>query len=325
MSQSHPRVQSSTDSMVYLVSSPSGPHGLLISPSGVYSTTSAHSTQLSVMGPGFRMNLSTSQHPNTVIPDRAVNPPQNPNAHAPANAAQAGQIVQQQPPPDPARDVLRILLPLGGHLWLLVRLFGFVYFFTSGAGWRRTILLGICAIIVFISQTAIFRPLQQAIWNPIRRHVEGLVPLANNDRPIRLPAVERGDAVRERPNGSPGPHDQSRPRNTADQGADRRDGSVIQASLRRVERAIALFVASLVPGVGERHIAARDAAEAAEAAREAEAREREEQERRDADVARQREERGTREVVAEGENADIAPDVAEQDSSPPPQAPLIEI
>ena len=33
-----------------------------------------------------------------------------------------------------------------------------------------------------------------------------------------------------------------------------------------VERAVALFVASLVPGVGERHIAARDAAEAARVA-----------------------------------------------------------
>ncbi len=70
---------------------------------------------------------------------------------------------------------------------------------------------------------------------------------------------------------------------------------------RRAERAFALFVASLIPGVGERHIAARDAAEARRLAleqeREAQAqREPEGQEEREMEV--QDTERVRRESVA---------------------------
>lgn len=70
--------------------------------------------------------------------------------------------------------------------------------------------------------------------------------------------------------------------------ADRLLRGQANASLfRRAERAIALFVASLVPGVGERHIAARDAAEAR---RVEEERQRED---RALEEERQRLERGT--------------------------------
>ncbi len=72
---------------------------------------------------------------------------------------------------------------------------------------------------------------------------------------------------------------------TPQQAADRmlqerrnRDESLTRQYIRRVERAIALFIASLVPGVGERHIAAREAAEAA-SLEEERARERAEEER----------------------------------------------
>lgn len=41
----------------------------------------------------------------------------------------------------------------------------------------------------------------------------------------------------------------------------RGDETHLRGMFRRVERAIALFIASLVPGVGERHMAARGAAE----------------------------------------------------------------
>lgn len=41
----------------------------------------------------------------------------------------------------------------------------------------------------------------------------------------------------------------------------RGDETHLRGIFRRVERAIALFIASLVPGVGERHMAARGAAE----------------------------------------------------------------
>ena len=169
-------------------------------------------------------------------------------------------------------------MPLGGNLWLLVRLFGFVYFFTAGAGWRRTVLLCLVASLVFIAQTGVFRPVLQAIWDPIRRHAEGLVPLAGNEP--RRPGADRNGEIAnamavQRTNQGPTPQEAAE---RLLRERERRDVSILRQGVRRVERAIALFVASLVPGVGERHIAAR---EAAEAARQAEARERDEQARRE--------------------------------------------
>ena len=242
-------------------------------------------------------------------------------APQPADAAPVAQVQQQQQV-NQARDLARVLLPLGGHLWLLIRLFGFVYFFTAGAGWRRTVLLGLIASLVFIAQTGVFRPVLQGIWDPIRRHAEGLVPLAANERP-------RAGVVGTENNGD-GTGTQSRNRGPTPQEAaerllqerERQDVSFVRQSFRRAERAIALFVASLVPGVGERHIAAR---EAAEAARQAEAREREERARKE--EARERQQRNVH--LEDAHVADGAGEVGESSSAPEQQPaaqpPLIEV
>ena len=139
-------------------------------------------------------------------------------------------------------------------------------------------LLGLIASLVFIAQTGILRPVVQVIWDPIRRHAEGLVPLAANERPRAGVGGARnnGDGTgRQARNRGPTPQEAAE---RLLQERERQDVSIVRQSFRRVERAVALFVASLVPGVGERHIAAR---EAAEAARQAEARESEERARKE--------------------------------------------
>ena len=292
-------MQPSASSTIFLLSSPSGPQALLLSPSGTYVSPGINAVQTGVsFGPQPQQRLARQI--------RLVNPTSNINGQprpVPPQNDQAPDQQQQQLQPNEARDLVRILLPLGGHLWLLIRLFGFVYFFTGGAGWRRTILLGSCALIVFIAQTGVFRPLQQAIWDPLRRHVEGLVPLGAPAAP-----VERGENEGQRPAGTqPNPRDMA---NRLLQERDGHDGSILRRNLRRVERATALFVASLVPGVGERHIAARDAAEAA---RLAEEREREERVRRDAEGSAQQED-----VAAAGEHGeDVFADAQEHRGATP--------
>ena len=282
---SHRAAQGTESSAVYVLSSPSGPHALLVSPSGMY-TTPWHFPSLGAITP-YSITHPTAIAPvqtqaaNNNIPTNGQQPHidevQVAQAPQPAEAAQVAQIQQQQQV-NQARDLARILLPLGGHLWLLIRLFGFVYFFTAGAGWRRTLLLGLIAGLVFIAQTGIFRPVIQWIWDPIRRHAEGLVPLAADDRPRGGVggAGNDGEGTRARlANQGPTPQEAAE---RLLQERERQDVSFVRQSFRRVERAVALFVASLVPGVGERHIAAR---EAAEAARQAEAREREERARKE--------------------------------------------
>ncbi|KAL8789960.1 MAG: hypothetical protein Q9213_000846 [Squamulea squamosa] len=308
----HNSYQTSQTPEVFLLSSPVGPHYLLVHHSGLYTTTlplplvssipHLHSSNLSPF-PYSQAN-QPHQPPHTPLnPQGHQNPP---NQHlappAPADVAQ-GQQQQQAHAQNQPRDLARILLPLGGHLWLLIRLFGFVYFFTAGGGHRRAILLGICAFVVFIANTGAFRPLFRALWEPLRRHVEGLIPLAaagggrDADRQQRQrrqqhqpqDRLENGtedDRNGANPGANPGPND-NRPDHQAL--ADRLLHDQANTSLfRRAERAVALFVASLIPGVGERHIAARDAAEArrVQEEREREARvleERAAQEERDKD------------------------------------------
>ena len=315
-------VQGAESSAVYVLSSSSGPHALLVSPSGFY-TTPWQFTSLGAITPhsvihpaaaaalqtqAANNNITNGQQPDVGEVQAAQGRQQAPR---PADAAQVAQVQQQQQV-NQARDLARVLLPLGGHLWLLIRLFGFVYFFTAGAGWRRTILLGLIASLVFIAQTGIFRPVLQGIWDPIRRHAEGLVPLAANERP-------RAGVGRTENNGD-GTGTQPRNRGPTPQEAAERllqerepqDLSFVRQSLRRAERAIALFVASLVPGVGERHIAAR---EAAEAARQAEAREREERARKE--EARDRQQGNVR--LEDGHTADGAGEGGESSSAPEQQ------
>ncbi|KAL8747830.1 MAG: hypothetical protein Q9190_000330 [Brigantiaea leucoxantha] len=326
--------QPPTTSEVYLLSSPAGPYALLLSPSGLYggilsppafpNFSNFLPTLNRPMAPQWAPITHNTHQPNP-NPSAQTGQQQPPQAPAPANItlahAQQAQQQQQQQQNNQARDLARILLPLGGHLWLLIRLFGFVYFFTAGGGQRRAILLGICAFLVFIAQTGIFRPLFQAIWDPVRRHAEGLLPLqpqqqvnqpndqrpqrdaqgrvtntpnSGNPNPAPAPNNDRDpnapSAVAESATQSHNPALQNRepsPQQTADRLLrDQHERSLF----RRAERAVALFVASLVPGVGERHIAARDAADAQRLAEE-----------REREVQAQREREGEEERALEVE------------------------
>ena len=267
ISEQHPVQRpppTASPSPIYLLSSPSGPHALLVSPSGMY-TTPWQFPSLAVPSPNPVLHQATIP-----TPTQPANPTRQANVQQPAiNPPQAAPEPQQQQrdrQANQAGDLIRIILPLGGHVWLLVRLFGFVYFFTAGGGHRRAILLGLCAFIVFIAQTGLFRPFLQSTWEPFRRHIENLLPLANNDRRLLPDAAVAGNNANlegqgaQRANGVPTPQ-QAAQRLLRER--EQRDGSIMRQYLRRAERAVALFVASLVPGVGERHIAARDAAEAA--------------------------------------------------------------
>ena len=230
--------------VIYLLSSPHGPQALVMSPDSVYATAGYNNAMMPPTG----VNIN-----------RITEVPPNP---APVQAQAVGQ------PRNQINDLIRILLPMGGNLWLLVRLLGVVYMFTGG--WKRTLLLGLGAIIAFVAQTGALLPLQRAVWAPFRQHVERILdggrgnaealPPANNPGAPRTPAGEPTAAA------------------TAERlvlERRRQNQHFLMESIRRVERAAALFVASLVPGVGERHIAAQDAAEAT---RQAEQRAREEQE-----------------------------------------------
>lgn len=330
---------SSINNTIYLLSSPSGPHALLVSPSGLYTTPWQFPT-LATPNSSLNVNQTLNQPPHATVSSQPSRSPyqndgQSPHGNPspsgrtsqlpqplPQTQLQPEELQQQQQHPQPeqqeevnqVRDLARVLLPLGGHVWLLIRLFGFVYFFTGGGGHVRTIVLGLCAFMVFIAQTGVFRPFLQSIWEPFRRHVENILPLATNERPYIAQGANAGnnaDVMQIRAalgvEAVPNPH-QAAERLLRER--DRREGGIFRQNLRRLERALALFVASLVPGVGERHIAARDAAEAAR---------REEERLREENARKEEEDRVKRELEGQDkeEKDRVKRERTEQDRSDP--------
>ena len=189
---------------------------------------SQHGDQRQVNAQNQQPNQPAGQRPNPAGgPQPAAQPqpaqPAEPPAQAPA-AGPAAAAAQDD-------DIFRVILGLGGHLWLLVRLFGFFYLFTSGAPWSRTILIGLATILVFLAQNRALRPFLDAVWVPFRRHIEDLVQedaeLASGAGEGNAPAVQDTTAW---------------------------------ARMRRTERTVVLFFASVLPGIGERRIAAREEA-----------------------------------------------------------------
>ena len=277
-------------SMVYILSSPTGPYALLFTPSASY--TSRRPGQFNIPNPPM-LHLppppvpphlayaAGHNHANATGPifrrQHFHHAGRHGADHGPADGRRQVQNDQAENP-NAAAELVRFLLPLGGHLWLLIRLLGFVFFFTGGSGWRRTIMILIGALLVFLAQTPLFAGAQEALWASIRRHLEGLLPLAGGGGGGGGEAAPN-EAPREGEAGGPDPA-----ATAARLVRERRERrGWFRERLRGVERAVVLLLASLVPGVGERHVAARDA-EAAVAARQAdEQRVREEQARQHPD------------------------------------------
>ena len=133
------------------------------------------------------------------------------------------------------------------------------------------------AFVIFIASTGVLNGVIEQVWGPIRRHLETLLPLAGPNLPQAIPPNQpaappvpgaatpaQGQAGGEA-GGAPGVAGAAPdPAQTAARLLEQRrvaNENWIWTQFRRLEHATILFVASLVPGVGERHIAARVAEE----------------------------------------------------------------
>lgn len=314
---------------VYILNSPQGPRALLInSPSELYYTPAAR-TSAPPMMPTLTPTWFQPQ-PRTGTGADAVQPPAQPQAAAvtaaPAQqpAPQQGNIrvnlFQEPPAQQPAQQQQQHILaravdhlhnppafarhpanPEGGlagallaalwpHVWLLVRLAVFVWWFTSpDTSWTRWLMIMFVATAVFLVNTGLFNRMANDMFNPVRQHLEGLIPLGGlernrnrGDNPAGQEVNNNDPAVQAaRQQGDPDPAqvaarlvEQHRERNA----------NWLLTQIRRLERAGLLFLASIAPGVAERHIAhleaeARAERDRQEAAERAERERREEQER----------------------------------------------
>lgn len=250
--------------MVYILSSPTGPRAILLSGSQTFYTPiqplryrrsgSPAPPIAPAIGATNNMNVSDIRNraaqraARRVHRHRHENAPEDPVAAHPANPG-AGALAAQIWP----------------HIWLILRLMGFIWFFTAGNNsWSRWLVISGLAVTVFIINTGIFDGVAQQIWGPIRRHLEGLLPLAGPDAAVvpaaNAAAIQPGQAP-PLANGASA-HNEPDPAQAAARLVEqhrRANGGWLMAQVRRAEHALLLFLASLVPGVGERHIAAREA------------------------------------------------------------------
>ncbi|KAJ4362650.1 hypothetical protein N0V95_001358 [Ascochyta clinopodiicola] len=237
--------------------------------------------------PDFALDEAAAQR----VIDRIVQGPnqnqnQNQNQAQPAAPANAGAPAENDQ-----------VVNVAGHLWLIFKLACFVYFFAGGGGWYRPLMLGSIALVVYFVQLGIF----DAHFNVVRRHFEALLP--NADR------IAQGRAANQDPpnantttNGAP----TDARRNLTPEEAARRllqqqrvgQFSWARDTMRTLERGVALFVASLWPGIGERMVHAQEERERlarVAASEEQERREAEEQQRREQEEQQRRDGQGQKE------------------------------
>lgn len=297
---------------VYILYSPTGPRALLINShtSETYYTPQARTTSanphlglpnLPTFRPASAQSVPTPDQPTpgTEQSEREFEEQQEEAAqrlrrrvrvHINQPAAQPGHGRPHHP------GAVAVIARIWPHFWLAVRLGLFVWWFTSPASswWRWSAVIGI-AVTIFVLNTGALDGLAETAWRVICRHMEDLIPVAGQDR-----AGAQADQDQNRDQAAPqAPRDEDpQPATMAARlvrNRRRGNASWLLDSVRRVERAGLLFLASIAPGVAERHIANLEAEV--------------ERQRREAEAASEEARR-----AAEGENADTSAEAGAQNT-----------
>ncbi|KAJ5673460.1 hypothetical protein N7507_002587 [Penicillium longicatenatum] len=113
------------------------------------------------------------------------------------------------------------------RVWLFVRLYFFIYMISESGTWTRILFVTLAVLVAVFSDSQLPQLLYGAIVAPMLRHLEALAHMGG---PAEQPARAAVDGFWE--------------------------------YFWRAERAVVLLLASLIPGIGERQVRARNAAEA---------------------------------------------------------------
>ncbi|KAK5684843.1 hypothetical protein LTS10_002918 [Elasticomyces elasticus] len=318
-----------SDTTCYLLSGPQGPQALLFSPQhGTYTgafttgpTTGLRPTPTTtVPAPGVLQQGNAQQQPNpqqqalAQLVQHAQAQNQNQNQQVAANPA-APQAAAAVPDPNgPAQAIMN-------NIWLLFRVLIFVYFVMgSNLGWRRPAALAVIGIGFWMVRAGLFGE-----GGVARRWWEGVVrvgPAAPAQQAVggQGQGGEQGGVVGQGgvmgQGGAAGQGAMPTPEQVAqrliDEQRDQRLGRWREI-VRPVERAVALFVASLWPGIGEAYVRdqerevqrVRDEAEVEARRREEEAKKAEE-EKATNEAAGEASQEGSEKVVEGGSTGVVA-------------------
>ncbi|TKA75600.1 hypothetical protein B0A55_06348 [Friedmanniomyces simplex] len=292
-----------SDTTCYLLSGPQGPQALLFSPQ--------HGTYTGAFTQGAAVAARPTPTPTTTAPLPQAGQQQNAQQQAlaqlvqqPGQGQQANPAAPQVPNAQPAQAQAAAADPnapvqaLFHHFWLLFRVLIFAYFLLgSNLGWRRPVALAVIGIGFWMVRAGLFGE-----GGVARRWWEGVVRVGPAPAAGGQQAQEgQGVGGEARPAGA-----MPTPEQVAQRLIDeRRNGRQQQwrEFVRPVERAVALFVASLWPGIGEAHVREQEAeVQRRRDEEEVAARRREEEARR----VEEEKEKGGEHKVGEGEKGSAA-------------------
>ena len=254
---------------VYILSSPEGPRALLLN----------SATSETFYSPRLRVNHVP--HFGQILPYPNISygavQPQTPQevrnrvqqVLVPGNLPNAppeGQPQPLHPANPPAAGIPPLLMQIWPHIWLIFRLGVFVWLFTSpNASWSRWLTVVCLAVLVFVLSTGLLNSVAENAWRPVAQHLDNLLPT-----PERARAAPTGDgAVRPAEGNAEHPNPEGMAARLVAEHRERPNWVATQ--IRRFERAGLLFLASIAPGVAERHIANLEAEARAEETRRREA------------------------------------------------------
>lgn len=241
-------------STVYLLSSPSGPHALVYQPDGVFGSAFFHAPPVSAISSRIMSRSASSRLRQGGI---VVEPATAAGGNAPQGERAADEVVvigaagvQDARQPEP--DLLAQIQPILGQVWFLLRIMLFAYFLLGhGPGWHRPIGLAcLCIGFLILRNADVGTQLREAL----RSWWEGVVGINRAPRadgqgpPLPQQPQQHQAAAQGRAQAVPVP--------AAEPAAEARANGW-QRHLHMIQRALALFVASLWPGVGEHTVRAR--------------------------------------------------------------------
>lgn len=304
MMQSSQPPSNPNDVTCYLLSGPQGPQALLLSPQyGTYtgslannSITTARLAPTPTAQPFGQVGGQQPQAGQQALEHLAQHAGGDPVAVAAAQHAADGQARQQAAAQEAAGPLQGVL----NHFWLLLRVLIFAYFLLgSNMGWRRPVALLVIGAGFWMVRLGLFGE-----GGVARRWWDGIMQVGPARRPDagqqqgqqQQPAqAGQGEDAQQVQNGRQA---MPTPEQVAQRLIDRRNEQQnarlqqVRELVRPVERAVALFVASLWPGIGEAHVQAREAEERRVAEEEVAARSREEEERERVEAERVEKEEG---------------------------------
>ncbi|KAJ5226310.1 hypothetical protein N7468_007535 [Penicillium chermesinum] len=226
--------------------------------------------------PGATISVPEDSSNRFNTPNAAVNDVNiTPNARPlQPNAANQRQI-------DPLRAGGAIIFR---NLFQCIRLFFFVYLFSDPGTWTRYLLVIGSLLVIVLGETELYQAVHSLLIAPFHRYLERLTHVGGPDQ----------QPANNQPHGAI-PHFRR-----------------FQLESFALGRALILLLTSLIPGVGERQVEARNAAEAE--------RQRIEERQREAEQERQREAEQEHQREAEQEHQREAEQEREENSAPDQQA-----